>query len=132
MARHMGKLVTRWLLTLLLVTSGVLHFLVPGVFLKIMPAYLPAPLLLVYLSGLAELMCGAGIQVRAWRPRMGYVLVALLVAIFPANVNQALHHVSFDEHALSPIGVLVVWARLPLQAVLIWAAWWSTRPEDAR
>jgi len=122
----MWKTALRWLLTLAMVGSGTLHFLRPAPFLAIMPAYLPAPLLLVQISGACEVAGGIGLAIPALRRFAAWGLIALLVAVFPANINQAVNHISFTAEPISPI---ILWARLPLQALLIWVAWLSTRKE---
>ncbi len=79
----------RWLrfaLALLFVGVGVLHFLRPEVFARIVPPALPAPRLLVLLSGAAEVMGGLGLLLPATWRGAGWGLLALLVAVFPANV----------------------------------------------
>ncbi len=83
-----------------------------------MPPYLPQPRTLVYASGVAEAAGGLGLMARATRRPAGWWLIATLIAIFPANVHMALHS---ERFAKSGRGAAGLWARLPLQAVLI--AW---------
>jgi uncharacterized membrane protein len=120
----------RAFLALLLASSGVLHFLRPRWFLRIMPPALPRPLLLVHASGACELLGAVGLLYPdpGLRALAGWGVVALLVAIFPANVYQALAGIPFGRRPAHPA---VLWGRLPLQAVLIWIAWWTTRPGPA-
>ena len=104
------------------VGSGVLHLVRPRVFEAIVPPSLPAPRLLVYVSGVAEIAGGLGLLVPALREAAGWGLVALLVAVFPANVYMARQAGRFRR--VAPAWAL--WARLPLQAVLIaWVLWAS-------
>jgi len=121
-----AKRALRGFLALAVFVTGVLHFVVPGPFVRIVPAWLPAPLLLVQISGVAELAGGVGLLVPRLRVAAAWGLILLFIAVFPANLNQALHQIPMNGHAVSPI---FLWARLPLQAVLIWAAWWQTRPD---
>ena len=101
--------------------AGCLHFVFPAAYVKIMPPYLPAPLLLVYLSGLCEAALGVGMFTR-FAPWAAWGLIALLVAVFPANVHMALHP------ELTPkVSPAALWARLPFQAVFIAWAYWFTR-----
>ena len=110
----------RWLragLALLFVGAGMLHFERPETYLRIMPPALPAPSLLVLLSGAAEVAGGLGLLLPVTRRAAGWGLLALLVAVFPANVYMvglagALH-----------IPAWVLWARLPLQPLLGWLVW---------
>ncbi len=111
-------------LAALMIFAGVMHFVTPGVFVRIVPAWLPAPGALVAISGVCEILCGVGLLVPATRVWAAWALIALLVAVFPANVNMAVNRIPFGRHA-APDWVL--WARLPLQAVLIAWAWRFTR-----
>lgn len=83
-----------------------------------MPPYVPAPEVMVYASGVAEIAGGAGMIAARSRRIAGWWLIATLVAIFPANVHMALHP---DEYPQVPGGAVSLWARLPFQAVFI--AW---------
>src|SRR3954452_8427086 len=88
-------------------TAGALHFLRPRMYEAIMPRYLPAHRELVYASGVAELAGGAGVlHPRTPRPA-GWCLIATLVAIFPANVEMAVHPERFQR-----IPKPLLWARL--------------------
>ncbi len=108
-----------------MVVMGTLHFVSPEPFVAIMPAILPAPLLLVYVSGVFEILGGFGLAPVRTRRMAAWGLIALFVAIFPANVNMAVNQLAIGGHVTPP---WVLWARLPLQAVLIWWAWRYTRP----
>jgi uncharacterized membrane protein len=111
------------------VVAGVLHFVVPELYVQIVPPVFPAALALVYLSGLAEIAVGIGLLIPRTRRQAAWATVALLVAIFPANIYMATHGVVIEG---MPGGgdpsVLVRWGRLPLQGVLILWALWYTRP----
>ncbi len=110
-----------WLLGLFFVAAGILHFLRPGMYVKIMPPYLPWPRQLVFVSGLAEVALGILVLVPRFRVPAAWGLIALLVAVFPANLHMALHPELFRK--ISPVAL---WLRLPLQAVLIaWACWYT-------
>ena len=108
--------VPRLALGLLFVGAGVLHLARPDAYLAAMPPYLPAARALVLLSGVAEVVGGVGLWLREgrWRRWAGVGLVALLVAVYPANVHMAVTGVGGPAWAL--------WGRLPLQGVLVaWA-----------
>ena len=111
------RLLSRYALVLLFVGAGVLHFLRPATYLAIMPPLLPQPLLLVHLSGVAEVLGGLGLLWSRTRRLAGWGLLALLVAVFPANVYMALMHEQLH------IPGWVAWGRLPLQPVIMWWAW---------
>lgn len=103
---------------------GILHFARPSGFVKIVPAWLPAPLFLVYLSGFFEIAGGIGLFPRRLHRAAAYGLIALYVAVFPANINMAVHELQPDG---AHIPVALLWFRLPLQAAFIALAWWLSR-----
>ena len=107
-------LLSRHTLAGLFVLAGTWHFVHPATYLAIMPPPLPHPLALVYASGLFEGMGGAGLLWVRTRRLAGWGLLALLVAVFPANVYMALIHEQLH------IPAWVAWARLPLQLPLMW------------
>ena len=109
----------RTVLALAFVAAGILHLVRPRPYVRIVPDYLPAPELLVSVSGIAEVLGGVGLLVPATRRAAGIGLVALLVAVFPANVEMALH----PARAGLGLPEWALWARLPLQPALIAAVW---------
>ncbi len=116
----------RAVLGVAMVLVGVLHFTSPDPFVKMMPAALPAPLALVYVSGAAEIAGGVGLFVPRLRRAASWGLIALYIAVFPANVNMAVNHLQLGDLQLS---TFALWARLPLQLVFIAWAWWVGRDE---
>ena len=109
----------RLLVGLAFVAMGTAHFTNSEMFAAIVPPYLPAALLLVYVSGVFEILGGLGILPAATRRFSGLGLLALLVAVFPANIHMALHPQQFTE--LSPA---MLWVRLPFQFVFAALVWW--------
>jgi uncharacterized membrane protein len=106
-----------YLLSGLLTVTGTLHFVVPRVFADIVPPQLPSPLGLVYASGVAELVCAAGLAVPRTRRAAGWATAALFVAVFPGNIQMAL-----DAGDRSATYQALTYARLPLQVPLVvWA-----------
>ncbi len=98
--------------------AGVMHFTSPTFFVAIVPPYLPAPEMLVAVSGVFEILGGLGVLIPATRRWAGYGLLALLVAVYPANIHMALHPEQFPD--MSPTSLYV---RLPFQfvfAALVW------------
>ncbi|HEY8563593.1 MAG TPA: DoxX family membrane protein [Pyrinomonadaceae bacterium] len=104
--------------------SGVSHFLIPEKFMSMMPPVLPAPLFLVYLSGVFEVLGGIGLMIPAAQKFAAIGLIALLVAVFPANIYVALNNVQLGGVMNSPV---YQWLRLPMQFALIAWVWWSGR-----
>ncbi len=115
-----------WILGLSMIAVGVLHFVRPAPFVRIVPDWLPAPEALVYVSGFFEVLGGVGVLLPATRRWAAWGLVALYVAVFPANIHMAIHEVQLEPGGDLPVWAM--WARLPLQAVFIAWAWWFTRP----
>lgn len=115
----------RYLLAGLMVTMGALHFTHTESFASIMPAYLPWPVPLVLISGVIEAALGVLLLQERTRPRAAFGLIALFVAVFPANINMALHpelHVVGLPAWLPQPSPTALWLRLPLQLLLIaWA-----------
>ncbi len=100
------------------IAAGVNHFVMPKVYQRIMPPYVPAHREMVYASGVAEIVGGAALMHPRGRRFGKWWLIATLVAVFPANLHMALHP---DEYPDIPGGSVSLWARLPFQAVFI--AW---------
>ena len=116
------KLISRIILAIFFTCAGILHFVAAPMYVKIMPPYLPAPLELVYISGVFEILGGIGILIPFLQIPAGYGLVALMVAVFPANINMVVNYaqIGFD------FPLFLLWVRLPMQGLLIWWIWWST------
>ena len=104
-----------WIVGAFFIAAGAYHFANPAPYLTMMPPYLPAPATLVAASGVAEMLGGAGVLLRATRGAAGWGLIALLLAVFPANLHVALHGWPGVD-----LPRWVLWARLPLQPVFIW------------
>ncbi|QAU11601.1 DoxX family membrane protein [Halorubrum sp. BOL3-1] len=106
------------------VVAGIAHFLAPKRFAEAIPPAFPRPVGLVYLSGAAEIALGVGVALRRTRRPSAWGIVALLVAVFPANVHLARSGVLDDRVLDRLVGParLAAWIRLPFQGVLIgWA-----------
>jgi uncharacterized membrane protein len=117
----------RVLLALLMTVAGIAHFTATASFVAIVPPWLPAPTLAVWVSGVAEIALGAALLVPRTRRFASFGLVALYVAVFPANLHMAMAHVQIP--GLGPVSPAVAWGRLPLQLVLIaWALWVGRAP----
>ncbi|MFD2719273.1 MauE/DoxX family redox-associated membrane protein [Hymenobacter monticola] len=111
------RLLSRYALALLFVLAGLWHFVHPATYLAIMPPQFPQPPALVYVSGFFEILGGIGLLLKPTRRLAGWGLLALLVAVFPANVYMALIHEKLG------IPGWAAWGRLPLQLPLLWWVW---------
>jgi uncharacterized membrane protein len=116
---------SRRLLSVFFLAAGTLHFVRTDVYERIMPRYLPAHRELVLLSGAAEIAGAVGVAVPRTSRLAGAWLAAVLAAVFPANVEMALHP---ERYASIPPALL--WARLPLQPLLVFWALRATRPQS--
>jgi uncharacterized membrane protein len=110
----------RWLAAVFYVAAGLNHFIKPSFYREIVPPGFPNPALLVTVSGVFEVAGGIGLLVRPLRRVAGWGLVALLVAVFPANVYMAVHP---DRIPNLHVPQWILWLRLPLQAILIVWVW---------
>lgn len=113
----------KYLLALLFVVAGLNHFINMPFYLRIMPPYLPWHLFLVCLSGLIEIALGILLLTPAFTRLAAWGLVALLIAVFPANLHMALNSELFAEYR-----PFMLWLRLPFQLVLVALCYWYTLP----
>ncbi len=118
------KFFSRILLAMFFIVAGVAHFLKTSSYMQIVPPFLPRPRELVWISGVCEILGGIGMLIKRVRRLAGYGLIALLIAVFPANIYMAVDNVGINgvnvSHAL-------LWLRLPLQLVLIFWVWWCAK-----
>ena len=116
--------VVRVLCALSFIAVGILHFTHHAVFLVMMPPYLPLHAEAVWVSGGFEILGGLGLLVPSWRRFSAWGLLALLVAVFPANVHMAVNEVYLPLDWL-PQSRTGLWVRLPMQAVLAAQVWYA-------
>lgn len=103
-------------LAIIFVVAGVLHFVIPNVYARIMPSWLPAHVPLVLASGAFEILGGVALLVPSLRVAAGWGLIALLVAVFPANIQMLQTAVAQGQSLAWRIALI---ARLPLQPLLM-------------
>lgn len=89
---------------------------------RMIPTYFPRPLLIVYVTGVLELLGAAGLMLPQFRTLAGICLIALLAGMFVANVNAAQKGVALRSKPPTPL-----WLRAPMQILFIALLWWSTR-----
>ena len=102
----------------LFIIAGAYHFVNQATYLGMMPSYLPWHAALVALSGLAEIGGGVGVFIPRLRSMAAWALILLLIAVFPANIQMALHGLPGKA-----IPRWVLWLRLPLQPIFIYAVY---------
>jgi uncharacterized membrane protein len=98
------------------------HFRKPAAYVSIMPRWLPWHYKLVYASGIIEIALGILLLVPSTRQFAAWGIIALLIVVFPANIQMAVNYINM-HHPATWLAIL----RLPLQFVLIWLAWIYTR-----
>ncbi len=110
-------------LAVFFIGSGVNHFVIPDTYKQIVPPGWGDPALLVQVSGVAEIAGGVGVLAPRTRRLSGFGLIALLAAVFPANLYMARNPAKFKK-----IPAWALYARLPLQPLAMWWAWRATKP----
>jgi uncharacterized membrane protein len=108
--------VSRIALGLFFVVAGTAHFATPNPYRAIVPSFFPWPAAVVALSGAAEILGGQGVWFRSTRRAAGWWLIALLIAVFPANIYAVSTGMMIAGYALP---AWMLWARLPFQLLLI-------------
>lgn len=122
------KTILMYLMAFNYCAAGFMHLLNPSFFLPLIPPGLPSPEWLNLLSGLAEIVLGVYLLEPRTRVFAAWGIIALLIAVFPANVYGALENVGPEGPGSGP-GAFH-WIRLPFQALLlVWAGWYTR--EDA-
>lgn len=111
---------SRLALALFFIVAGVTHFIAPAPYVAIMPPYIPWPTEMVALSGMAEILGGLAVLFRSTRRAAGWWLLALLVAVFPANIYATSISMEFQGYVVPG---WMLWARLPLQLLLMAWVW---------
>ncbi len=107
--------------------TGTMHFVTPRAYEAMMPPYLPRHREAVAVSGAAEIAGGAALLHPATRRLGRWWLLALLVAVFPANVHMAMHPEQVGGFVLKKAPRWLLWARLPLQPLAMLWVWRATR-----
>jgi uncharacterized membrane protein len=121
------KMGMKFLFALLFILAGMNHFRDPGFYLGIMPPYLPWPSALHLIAGFLEIVFGIMLLIPKYQKFGAWGLIALLIAVYPANIHMAVNHQHYPN-----LPMAFHWIRLPLQFVMIAWAWWFTYDEARR
>jgi len=119
------KIVMKFLFAACFIFAGINHFRDPEFYLRIMPPYLPWHSALHLTAGAFEILFGAMLLIPRFQKLAAWGLIALLLAIYPANIHMAVNH-----HLYPELPMAFHWVRLPLQFVLIAWAWWFTKTDE--
>ena len=116
------KLITIILMAYFYISVGIKHFIDTDRFLQIYPPFLKFGLAAVYISGFFEVLFGAMLLIPKTRYYAGWGLIALLIAVFPANI-----YLAYTNGAAMDISAATAWGRLPFQALFIALAYWHSK-----
>ncbi len=111
---------SRGALALFFIVAGTAHFITPTPYLAIMPPYVPWPAAMVAVSGAAEILGGLAVCFRFTRRAAGWWLIALLIAVFPANIQAISTGMVLGKYVVPE---WMLWVRLVLQLLLIIWVW---------
>lgn len=101
-------------------TGGIAHFIAADFFIMAMPNYLGYHSELVFISGVFEILGAIGILIPQTRLLAGYGLIALIIAVYPANINMALNPEKYTD-----ISEILLYIRLAVQILFVWFVWWA-------
>lgn len=121
--------ISLFILAAFFVFAGVMHFVSPRFYLKIMPRWLPRHGELVFWSGVFEVLGGLGLVPERTRRPAGIGLILLLIAVWPANLQMLMDGIATGK-SRSYIALLVL--RMPLQIPLMVWVWWASRVTPGR
>ena len=121
-----ARRVARGALALFYMVAGVAHLLVTDAMVRITPAWVPSPHLVVIATGLCEIAGAAGLMTRRWRVEAGWSLALYAICVFPANIKHAVH----DLGDGTGLGLGYHLPRLMLQPLIVWWALWASGAID--
>lgn len=123
----MLKRIALYAMALFYIAAGMNHFRDASLYLRMMPPWIPAHELMVQLSGLAEVLLGLGLLFRKTRPFAAWGVIALLIAVFPANIYMYANR----DTLFADIPATALLIRLPVQGLLIWWAYLYAKRDPA-
>ena len=127
MTRPIVKIILRWLATIFFLIAGAMHFVIPEFYLAMMPPFIPFQSFFVVLTGIAEMAGGVGLQIPKLRRLTGILMIAMLVAIFPANIYVAIAQPALPDITYSSGSM---WLRLLLQPLFIAWVWFVSLKKE--
>lgn len=110
----------RLILAIIFIGGGLAHLVAPGIYRGIMPPWIPAHDLMIFLSGVAEIAGGLGLLLPQFRKAAAIGLILLLIAVYPANIQMLINARERGAPLWYEIGC---WLRLPLQFFLVYWVW---------
>ena len=119
-----------WVMAVAYAFAGFNHIMNPSFYVAIIPPGLPEPEWLNLLSGLAEIVLGVFLLEPRTRIFAAWGIIALLIAVFPANLYVAIENIGLPGGTPGTGVGALNWVRIPFQALFVLWAWWYTRPDD--
>ena len=113
-----GRIIARWVLAAAYLFVGCVHLAKPGIFLPIMPHWVPFPHATILLTGVCELAGAVALLNARWRRRAGILLAAYAVCVYPANIQHAINDLTHG----TGLGLAYHAPRLALQPLIVWWA----------
>lgn len=112
-----------WFFAVFFFVAGIMHFVQDDAFTAIVPPMLPFPKLIVWITGVMELILAVGLVLPKYRKASGFWLMPYLLAVLPANIYMAMYNIPLGEATASPTAL---WGRVALQfpliALILWAS----------
>lgn len=121
-----------YIMGVLYVLAGINHFYNPPFYFLVMPTWLPAHLTLIYISGVAEILLGAGLWFKQTRRISAWLIVAMLIVFIPLHVDMIIHPRPMPASQANNAAIVttILWLRVALQFLFIYWAWLYTRNDS--
>lgn len=110
-------------LSVMLLFTAIGHFKFPDGMSKMIPSFIPLKKELVFITGVFEILSGLALLLPQLRFSAGVFLILFFIAILPANIYAALHHVNYQKGTFDGNGPRYLWFRVPMQLLLIGWVW---------
>lgn len=114
---------SRYLIAAIFILAGTLHFIKPGMYVRIMPDYIPSHRLMVYLSGVAEILGGAGLLLDQTRNWAAWGIILLLIVFLTVHIDMPLE--AYRKQDGLSVYFVALLLRIPLQFLLIYGVYWA-------
>jgi len=112
-----------WFFALFFLVAGILHFVKVESFAAIVPPFLPFPKMIVWVTGIMEMVFAIGLLLPKYRKLSGFWLAPFLLAVLPANIYMAMYNIPMGDTVASPTALWVrVALQFPLIALILWAS----------
>jgi uncharacterized membrane protein len=113
-------------MSVMLLFTAIGHFAFPRGMMMMIPAFIPARLILVYITGSIEIIAAIGLQIESVKTPTGILLIIFFILILPANIYAAAKQIDYQTGRDNGYGLNYLWFRVPLQIFFIIWAWMST------